>query len=350
MNFLGIALFLALTAPPIPAQLSTALDLNTRGNEASDAGKYEDAIRLYRESLAIWSAAGPVYDAHRAGTLLNLGIVISATGNRPEATRVMEQSLALHRKSLGVKSHRTLSNMNLLASNYLMIGEVDRAQALVEEALPIERELFPEDIQTARSLEALCNALIRRGKQAEAVAPAEEALILAIKATGEDSLDTALAYANVAESHRSTGHPDRALPLFRKARGLYEKGLGPDHPRVAALLSQEGLIMMHDGKLSLADQLMVRSVDMLHRGCPNCVVELAIAENNLAILRIQQKRYRDADELLTHTLALREDFTTSPGPELAGTLQLLATVREKERMFDDAKRLKSRASLIMSYR
>jgi tetratricopeptide (TPR) repeat protein len=350
MTFPGIAVFLVLAGPSIAAQLSSALDLNTRGNEASDAGKYEDAIRLYRESIAIWSAAGPDYDAHRAGTLLNLGIVISATGNRPEATRVMEQSLALHRKTLGVNAHRTLSNMNLLASNYLMIGEVDRAQALVEEALPIERQFFPEDIQTARSLEALCNALIRVGRQAEAMAPAEEALTIAIKATGEESLDTALAYSNVAEAHRSTGHPERALPLFRKARGMYEKGLGPDHPRVAALLSQEGLIMLHDGKLSLAEQLMVQAIDMLGRGCPNCKVELAIAENNLAILRIQQKRYRDADELLTHTLTLRENFTTSPGAELAGTLQLLATVREKERLFDDAKRLKTRANFIMGYR
>jgi len=350
MNFPAIAFFLVLSGTPAPAQLSSALDLNTRGNDASDAGRYEDAMRLYRESLAIWSAAGPEYDAHRAGTLLNLGIVISATGNRPGATRVMEQALALHRKTLGVKNHRTLSNMNLLASNYLMIGEVDRAEALVEEALPIERELFPEDIQTARSLEALCNALIRRGRQAEAIAPAEEALTIAIKSTGEDSLDTALAYSNVGEAHRSTGHPERALPLFRKARGLYEKGLGADHPRVAALLSQEGLIMVQDGKLSLAEQLMVRAVDMLNRGCPKCSVELAIAENNLAVLRIQQKRYRDADELLTHTVALRENFTASPGVELAGTLQLLATVREKERLFDDAKRLKSRANLILGYR
>jgi len=262
----------------------------------------------------------------------------------------MEESLKLHRKTLGVRSHRTVSNMNLLASNYLMIGEVERAEALVEETLPIERELFPEDIQMARTLEALCNALIRRGRQDEALAPAEEALTISIKVTGEDSLDTALAYSNVAEAHRSTGHPERALPLFRKARGTYEKALGPDHPRVAALLSQEGLIMMHDGKLSLAEQLMTQAIDGLGRGCPKCSVELAIAEHNLAVLRIQQKRYRDADELLTHVVSLRENFTASPGPELASTLQLLATVRQKERLFDDAKRLNTRANFILGYR
>ena len=71
--------------------------------------------------------------------------------------------------------------------------------------------------------------------------------MIAIKAAGEDSLDAALAYSNAGEAHRTSGHPERALPLFRKARALYERVLGPDHPRVASLLSQEGLIMMNDG-------------------------------------------------------------------------------------------------------
>jgi tetratricopeptide (TPR) repeat protein len=350
MKFLRIAILVALPGSAFAAQLASALDLNTRGNEASDAGRYEEAIKLYRESLAIWSASGPDYDAHRAGTLFNLGIVISATGNRPEAVRVMGEALAIHRRTLGVRNHRTIANINLLASNYLMIGELERAEALLNEALPIERELYPADIQMARTLEGICNALVRHGKPLEAIEPAEEALAIAIKATGEDSLDTALAYSNVAEAHRSSGHPERALPLFRKARSIYTAKLGPDHPRVAALLSQEGIIMLHDGKISTAEQLMKDSVNSLSRGCPRCAVELAIAEHNLAVLRIQQKRYREADELLTHVVALREGFTSSPGSELASTLQLLATVREKEKLFADAQRLNQRANMILGFR
>ena len=49
-------------------------------------------------------------------------------------------------------------------------------------------------------------------------------------ATGEDSVDAALAYSSVAEAHRIAGAPDRALPLYRKARALYEKALGPGSP------------------------------------------------------------------------------------------------------------------------
>jgi hypothetical protein len=39
-----------------------------------------------------------------------------------------------------------------------------------------------------------------------------------------------------------------------------------------------------------------------------------------------------------------------PGSELADSLQNLAIVREKLRLFDDAARLKTRAEMILAYR
>jgi len=73
-------------------------------------------------------------------------------------------------------------------------------------------------------------------------------------------------------------------------------------------------------------------------------------ESNLGLLRLKQKRYREADELLTRAVERREKFASKPGPELADVLQTLALVREKLRRYDDAARLKNRADMIRSYR
>jgi tetratricopeptide (TPR) repeat protein len=352
MNSLAIAILFAvvIAAPGARGQLASALDLNERGNDAASAGRSDEAIALYRDSIAIWSASGPKYDGHRAGTLLNLAIVVSLTGNRPEAVKILQESLVLHRQVLGPRHLRTITNMNLLASNLQVLGRTEEADALFRDVLPIARELYPADIQTARALEGISNVLMRQGRASEAAAPAEEALAIAIKASGTDSLDSALAYANVAEMHRANHHPERALPLFRKSRVMYEKVLGPDHPRVASLLSQEGLLLMDEGKLATAEQFMTQALAALDRSCPKCMVERAIAENNLAVLRIKQKRYGDADQLLSHVVSLREGFTSTPGEELAGALRLLAAVRQKEQLFDDAERLTRRANVIMGYR
>jgi tetratricopeptide (TPR) repeat protein len=349
MNWVLIALLTALTAAA-QTPVETAQSLNTQGNRVAESGNYPEAQRLYQESIRIWRSLGPAYEAHTASTLLNLAVAMIDDGQRAAASKVIEEALALHRRSLGARHLRTVTNMNLLANNHLMLGDPDRAEAIFQEILPVARELYPGDIQTARTLEGLVYGLVRRHRAADALPLAEEALRIAIQNAGEDSMEAALAYSSVAEVHRSMGSGARALPLYRQARALYQKVVGPDHPRVATILSQEGLVLMQDGKLALAEQSMTQAVKSLKQACPGCLAELAIAESNLGLLRLRQKRYREADEEYSAAIELREKFAVRPGPELADALQSLAAVREKEHLFDDAARLNTRAQMVRGYR
>jgi tetratricopeptide (TPR) repeat protein len=349
MNWVLIGLLTAFTAAAqTPAE--TAQSLNTQGNRAEESGNYPEAQRLYQESIRIWRALGPAYEAHAASALLNLAVAMTDGGQRAAAAKVLEEALAMHRHSLGEKHLRTVINLNLLANNHLMMGDPDRADAIFQELLPIERELYPDDIQTARTLQGLSYGLVRRQRAREALPLAEEALRIAIHREGPDSMEAALAYSSVAEAHRSMGSGARALPLYRQARALYQKALGPDNPRGATLLSQEGLVLMQDGKLALAAQAMRQAVQSLSKSCPGCLVELTIAQSNLGLLHVRQKRYREADEAYSAAIELREKFAVSPGSELADALQSLAEVREKEHLFDDAARLNTRAQMIRGYR
>ena len=349
MNWLFIGLLTALTAAAqTPAE--TAQSLNAQGNRMGEGGNYPEAQRLYQESIRIFRSLGPAYEAHAASALLNLAIAMTDDGQRAAASKVIEEALAMHRHSLGDKHLRTITNMNLLANNHLMMGDPDRADAIFQELLPVEHELYPDDIQTARTLQGLSYGLVRRHRAQEALPLAEEALRIAIQREGPDGMEAALAYSSVAEAHRAMGSGARALPLYRQARALYQKALGPDSPRVATLLSQEGLILMQDGKLALAEQSMRQAVRSLSKSCPGCLVELTVAQSNLGLLHARQKRYREADEAYSTAIELREKLAVSRGPELADALQSLAEVREKEHLFDDAARLNTRAQMIRGYR
>ena len=183
------------------------------------------------------------------------------------------------------------------------------------------------------------------------MAYAEEALAASTKTEGEDSLEAALAYANLGEGHRVSGRPERALPLFRKARAIYSRRLGQEHPRVASVLMQEGVLFLADGKLGLAEQSLTEALRILDKSCPLCIFERIAAENDLALLRIRQGKYDAADQLLSEVLAMQEKSHALPGQEIAVTLRSLAVVRQKERRYEDAERLKQRASLLArSYR
>jgi len=349
MNWVAIGLLMTFGLAA-QTQGEKAIQLNLQGNRLAEAGHYAEALPVYRDTLDIWRSLGADYEGHLAATLLNYGIALAGNGQRPAAVKVLEQALALHRKALGPEHHRTIINMNLLAGNYLMLDDSAKAEELFNAALQIERAQFPNDSQTARTLEGLSSVSIQRERGMEALAFSEEALTIAIKSTGEESVDTALAYASVAEGHRFMGATERALPLYRKARMLYEKALGPAHPRVATLLSQEGLILMNDGKLSMAEKAMTECLDILRKSCPDCVTEISLAETNLGLLRLRQKRWAEANTALTTAVEMREKFSLRPGPELADALQNLAIAREKLRLYDDAARLNSRAQMIRGLR
>src|SRR4051794_8414478 len=111
MALTSICIGLILTGIGAVAQTpaTTAQDFNNRGNQLSEQGDYPGSQRLYGEAVAIWRSLGPEFEGHLAGALLNLGVVLSADRQRHEAAKAYEEALALHRRSLGSKHHRTIT-------------------------------------------------------------------------------------------------------------------------------------------------------------------------------------------------------------------------------------------------
>jgi tetratricopeptide (TPR) repeat protein len=343
MRLLGLLLTAVFAAPGA----DSASDLNARAIAAAEHRNFEEAERLYRESVAQWASRGPAFDAHRAVTESNLAQTLSAQGRRREAVAEFESALVLFRRTIGIANENALTAINLMAGACMMLGDTGRAAALFEEVLPLERRDFPDSVHLARTLGGLASIRMRGTDPDRALPLVEEALALAIRSSGEDSLDAALAYGNAAELHRIAGRPERALPLYRKARAIYERLLGPNHQRVASILSQEGMILMQDGKLAMASQNMTQAIAMVDRSCPECRFEAWFTRANLGRLRLRQGRYDEAGDILTDVLARQEGAVPEPRAEIATTLRLLAQVRDKQKRHTDAAQLKNRAVLIL---
>jgi len=324
-------------------------DWNDRGLAASARGDFAEAERLLSGSLQLWREMGPTYEAHTATVMVNLAEAQCGEGKWSDGARTLADALELNRRALGTRHIRTVSNMNFLASADLILGELDRAGALYDEALAIERQQYPATTQLAETLMGISSQRVRTGRIPEALAPAEEGLKVALASSGESSIDAAMAYANVAQIHVFSHRPARAIPLFHKAEAIYAALLSPAHPRYASVLSQEGLALMDDHKLALADRNMTRAAEILTR-CGGCQYQAAVAESNLGWLRLQEGKLDDADALLTKALAIEETYSTRPSSEMAATLNRLADVRRKERRFSDARQLQDRASTLLSYR
>ncbi|HWC98151.1 MAG TPA: tetratricopeptide repeat protein [Candidatus Sulfopaludibacter sp.] len=350
MKWIQVGMLTAVGAAVLAAQAKVPADeWNDKGLAASARFDYVEAERDLGESIRLWQEMGPQYEGHTAVVMMNLAEALCGQGKWRQGASLLTKSLEVSRRALGNRHLRTVSNLNFLAGADMILGELETAAALYREALGVERELYPATTQLADTLMGLSSYYARENRMAEALPPAEEGLQVALAAGGEMTLDSAMAYANVAQIHAFSHRPDRAIPLFTKAEAIYAKVLSPDHPRYASVLSQEGLALMDDHKLALANRNMVRAVQILSN-CAGCQYQQAVAVSNLGWLRYQEGKYGEADTLLSQALVLQESYASQPGSEMAATLNRLADVRRKERKYSDAEQLHNRALTLQSYR
>src|SRR4051812_37441420 len=129
MKFLLLSLCVLSTAS---AQLNVASGLNDRGLEAAVAGRFDDARKLFAEAMDKYQALGPEYDAHAAIVKMNLAQLYGGEGKRAECAAMLEESLAVFRRTVGFENLNTLTTTNVLASMYMMLGESGRAIDLLD--------------------------------------------------------------------------------------------------------------------------------------------------------------------------------------------------------------------------
>lgn len=308
------------------AQTQQALSFNRQGMEAASRRDFAEAERNYRSAAELYRQLGAPFEAHLSITLFNLAETICGAGRWPESKEVFAESLAFSRRALGQKHLRTLAALNALGNVEMLMGDFDGADARFTEALAMGRELYSHEIQHAYSLAGLSALRLRQGNPEEALPYATEALRITVEAEPREGLDTALMYQNVGRIHRAAGRSERALPLLRKARSIYEKVNAVADPRYATLLSDEGLALMDQGKLLAADADMNRAIRLL-QPCGSCGFELAIARNNLGLLRFSQKKYAEAGDLLRRALEEEQRYSPADAAQIGKTKSALEQVQ-----------------------
>jgi len=324
----------------------SALALHELGRAALAHADYVEAERQFAGALTIWRSLGPQYEAHAASTLLKMGDALSQAGKWDQGITALEEALELNRRSLGPKQIRTVFNLNSLCHAYQLPAELERAEAACSEALLVERELYPDNALVGQTLLGISLLRRRQRRFDEAMEAGEESLRATLQARGEASAEAAAAYENVAALHLSSGRPVRALPLYRKARFIYEKVLGPATPVLGSVISQEGLALLEAGLVAQAEISMSQAIGILAESGPANEYRLAQAETNLGSLRLRQKKLDDAERLLTHALAIQNRMSTPPIYNFAATMLALAKLRRVQHRDGESAELLSRAELI----
>lgn len=123
----------------------------------------------------------------------------------------------------------------------------------------------------------------KTGREAQAIAAAEYALGLAQELGLQDSITTGTTLVNAATAYKAFNRAEKALPLYERAKEIYEAHLNPDDSRLGGLYNNMALALMDMSRWESAEELFNKALDVMSK-VPGGEAEMAITWCNLADL------------------------------------------------------------------
>ncbi len=207
-------------------------------------GDFDECVKIHEQALA--RAVERDDKLHEAQFSNSLGYLAARKGQALKAVALYERALPLIERDRNPELYASI--ISNLGHNLITLGDFDRAQVLQAEAL----ELFTargDDRQTARELAALAAIQFRTGDVERALATVESALPLYERARDFEGQASALRLAGNAAAQLE--HHGAALAFLRRAEELDQNGITIERTRT--LIASE---LRELGELGRAEQML----------------------------------------------------------------------------------------------
>jgi tetratricopeptide (TPR) repeat protein len=210
-----------------------ARQLNELALVYDSQGKYDEAIKLYLESIEIDKKTIGIEHPDYATRLNNLAGVYKAQGKDDEAIKLYLEAIEIDKKTIGIEHPDYAIHLNNLAMVYKAQGKYDEAIKLYLEAIEIgEKTIGIEHPNYATRLSNLAIVYKAQGKYDEAIKLYLEAIEIDKKTIGIEHPNYAIRLNNLALVYDSQGKYQDALPFFEEALRICEAKLPETHPYI----------------------------------------------------------------------------------------------------------------------
>lgn len=206
--------------------------------------------------------------AVRSSLMHTIGLVYTNLALYESARPLLEDSLRVRRELAGDPrnvAEQLLLVDSLSASSILEddTGHFDVSEALLREALDIRDRVRPEeDLKLADLRNSLSNALLARGKDAEAERIAREVLAMRRRLVkNDDHTDIAETLHNLAVIEKGKGRHTEAEKLFREAIAIQRKAYGERHPMLALSYMMLAETLISKGDFAAAEPFYQQAME-----------------------------------------------------------------------------------------
>ncbi len=270
-----------------------AVDAKVLLAEAYDLGsRRDDALRLYRESIADAAACGNGPAEGRAWT--QLVRVAANASDFEESDRARKQAEIWiertgDRLTMGVDLGLNVGIAQMGKGDY--VGACETFERTLDTLVAAGRT---EDPRLAALNNNLGAAWGMRGDHRRARAYFERSAELKRAVVGPDHPDVATAMNNVGVALSAIGEDEQARDRLREVLALRRRALEADHPEIAASCHNLGAAEAALGNHEVAVELYLEALAIRERRLGADHPSTAVTRNNLADAYVEMGRTRDA--------------------------------------------------------
>jgi nephrocystin-3 len=323
---------------------------STLGSFLQKIGIYEQALPLYKRSLAIRENVQGFEHADTSTSLNNLASLYHAQGKYDEAIPLYQRALEIDERTLGHDDPTLAEHLNNLALLYRDQGKYDKALTLCRRAVEIgECALGLNHPTVATYVNNMALVYDSQGKYNEALASYRRALEIGERTLGPDHPTVAVYLSNLALLYDNQKRYAEALPLYQRALEIDEHTLGPNHPNVAMSLHNLARFYAVQSRNDEALPLYQRALEIGERALGPNHPDVATYLNGLALAYCRQNRYAEALPLCQRALEISERALGPAHRDVAASLYNLARLYDGQGQHDVALPLYKRAMEISEW-
>ena len=229
----------------------------------------------------------------------------------------------------------------LLAAALSERGELDvsrnrypEALAFLEQAIALQREVAPESLALALSLDRQSHARSQIGEHAAAIAGYREALAIRERLLPADDAEIINSYDSLTNAHLRAGQPREALPLSQRAVAGARAKFGENHVKTAHYLKNQATTQAALRNFAEGARLTAEAVAIERTLYPKRSPDLVNGLNNLGVMNLTLGRLVAAREVLAEGRDINEE--AGRGVSMGQTFVLGNLARVEQALGDDA--------------
>lgn len=217
--------------------------------------RFPEAEALFQRALAVEEKAFGVDHPETATALVGLAEVYRLQFKNDDAEPLFRRVVAIREKDKGPESFELAEPLSGLAATLSAKAEYDQAESMFERAIKLYERRGRDFPQIAVALYGLGEAKRMSGRPRESIAPYQKGVDLAEKHLGASHLYVGYCLGGLACAEADLGESEKAEKDFARAREILEKTLGPKHPDVRRLSTNQAFLLRRIGKVEEAGRL-----------------------------------------------------------------------------------------------